>query len=89
MLKIVTIFEGVRSIEKCAFSRCSLLKDVKMPDSLTDIGEYAFYKCTSLEKVTIPKGVKSIGRSAFDGCRLLKDIKMPDNLTDIGKGAFV
>ncbi|MBQ8944053.1 MAG: leucine-rich repeat domain-containing protein, partial [Clostridia bacterium] len=41
---------------------------------VTSIGNYAFYKCTSLESVTIGSGVTSIGDSAFSGCSWLTEI---------------
>ena len=37
-------------------------------DSITSIGDRAFWGCTNLEKIVIPDGVVSIGRSAFSGC---------------------
>ena len=42
--------------------------DLTIPDSVTSIGDYAFYFCTGLTSVTIPDSVTSIGSSAFSGC---------------------
>lgn len=42
--------------------------------TVTGIGDYAFYDCSSLTSVSIPKGVTSIGESAFSGCDGLKDV---------------
>ena len=39
-----------------------------IPNSVTSIGNYAFYNCTGLTSVTIPNSVTSIGSSAFSGC---------------------
>ena len=39
-----------------------------IPNSVTSIGEYAFYECSSLTFITIPNSVTSIGGSAFYGC---------------------
>ena len=41
------------------------LKAVKIPDSVTSIGSYAFYECTGLTSITIPDSVTSIGDDAF------------------------
>ncbi|MGN0824178.1 MAG: leucine-rich repeat protein [Candidatus Coproplasma sp.] len=55
----------VKSIGKSAFSKCSSLTSVTIPDGVTSIGNYAFYNCSSLTSVTIPDSVTSIGTDAF------------------------
>ncbi len=54
-----------------AFSGCSSLKEIILPDSLSSIGWYAFYCCTSLTEIVIPDSVTFIGRSAFSDCSSL------------------
>ena len=53
------------SIDSSAFSGCSSLKSITIPNSVTSIGYYAFYGCTSLTSVTIPKSVTGIDDWAF------------------------
>jgi hypothetical protein len=65
-----------------------LVTNLIIPDSVTSIGEYAFYGCSSLTSVTIGNGVTSIGRSAFSYCRKLTNITIPDSVTYIGDSAF-
>ncbi len=43
-----------------------------IPDSVTSIGDRAFYNCTGLTSATIPASVTSIGKDAFSGCILTK-----------------
>ena len=43
-------------------------------DSVTSIGEFAFYGCSSLASVVIPDSVTSIGSQVFDSCSALKDV---------------
>ena len=45
-----------------------LVKELVIPDGVTEIGQGAFYGCSGLEKVTIPESVTRIGSEAFDGC---------------------
>ena len=58
-------------------------------DSVTSIGDYAFYDCTGLSSITIPKSVTSIGRDAFYGCTGLSSITIPNSVTSIGDRAFL
>ena len=56
--------------------------------SVTSIGEYAFYYCSSLTSITIPNSVTSIGDRAFWNCDNLTSITIPNSVTRIGKAAF-
>ena len=59
-----------------------------IPDSVTSIGDYAFYYCKKLTSITIPDSVTSIGSSAFCYCTSLSSVTIPDSVTSIGKSAF-
>ncbi len=69
------------SIENNAFSRCSALRTVDIPDGIKSIETFAFNGCASLESVSIPNSVKYIGREAFQGCRKLKTATIPVHAT--------
>jgi len=62
--------------------------DLIVPDSVTEIGDYVFYSCTSLTSVTIPDSVTKIGNSAFYDCTSLTSVTIPDSVTKIGNSAF-
>ncbi len=78
----------VTSIGNYAFSWCSGLTSVDIPDGVTSIGDYAFYRCTGLTSVDIPDGVTSIGDYAFYYCEGLTSVTIPDGVTSIGDYAF-
>ena len=55
---------------------------IPMDGSVTSIGNYAFYGCTSLTSITIPDSVTSIGWLAFNGCMSLTSIKVDEKNTE-------
>ena len=67
---------------------CHTVRKMSIPSSVTEIGNYAFSKCTNLSSITLPSGVTWLGRCAFDGCTNLSSITLPFNLKYIGGDAF-
>ncbi len=59
-----------------------------IPDTVTSIGDYAFYYCQSLESVTIPDSVTDIGEYAFSGCSSLASIIIGKGVAVIDNYAF-
>ena len=55
---------------------------------VTQIGNYAFYDCSSLTSVVIPEGVTEIGSDAFGYCSSLTSVVIPEGVTKIGSYAF-
>ena len=71
-----------------AFSNCTGLTSVIIPNSITSIENNVFKNCTSLAYVEIPNSVTSIGNSAFHGCSGLTSVVIPNSVTSIGSDAF-
>ena len=83
-----TIDAGTLQICGGAFSGCSGLTSVTIPNSVTLIGVGAFERCTGLTSVTIPNSVTSIGSSAFSYCSGLTSVTIPNSVASIGSSAF-
>ena len=59
-----------------------------IPNTVTAIGDWAFWGCSGLTSVTIPNSVTSIGGSAFYGCTGLTSVTIGGSVTSIGSWAF-
>ena len=64
------------------------LEEVVIPDSVTEIGNEAFYMCPQLERVTIGNGVTAIPEACFQECGELRTVDFGQNVTTIGDYAF-
>jgi hypothetical protein len=60
-----------------------------IPNSVTSIGDYAFYGCSSLTSITIPNSVTTIAEFAFSGCGRLTSILIPNGITSIERFSFL
>lgn len=63
-------------------------KNTTIPNSVTSIGENAFFDCQNLNSIVIPNSITNIGESAFGGCISLASITIPNSVIDIGEWAF-
>jgi hypothetical protein len=65
------------------------VNSVLLPNSVTSIGEQAFYYCYSLKSINFPNSIRSIGNHAFEYCSQLRDVLiLSDSLRYIGDFAF-
>lgn len=71
----------VVGIGKNAFQNKRMV-EVKLPNTLKYIGEYAFWECAHLEKVELSESLETIGKFAFSGTGL-KEIRIPKNVKKI------
>lgn len=98
-LKTVTILGG-ELYERSFRYYCGFIDEINLPAIPSEIPEYCFSECISLQKLTfagnpcetgslvLPEGVESIGQSAFYGCEGITSVTLPASLTSIESGAF-
>ena len=78
----------VTSIGNSAFSNCTGLTAITIPESVTNIDLWAFSGCSVITSITIPHGVTNINPHVFQNCTSLTSITIPSSVISIGIGAF-
>lgn len=87
--KIITIVSEEQewtnsdTITKSLASNYPGMKEIIIPEGITNIAEEAFEGCVDLAKITLPGSLKHIGRNAFAGCKNLKTVVLPDSISEI------
>ena len=74
---------GLARIGNEALANCSILANVAIPDTVTDIADWAFESCTNLASLALPGGVANIGEAALWGCSRLSSVSIPDSVTSL------
>jgi len=87
-LTVYNIKKGTIVICNRAFSYCTFLKQIFIPDSVTQIGSEAFEDCSSFREITIPNSVKKIGVNPFVRCEQLETLICNSNYFVFKEGAF-
>lgn len=87
-LKTVTFEGALISLPVSAFVDCSVLEKIKLPENLSEIGNYAFQRCVRLSSIDLPESVSTLGSYVFSGCESLKSIEIPGSVTEIPECAF-
>ena len=67
-LTSISIGSGITNIPNECFYMCTLLDNVMLPDSVTEIGQSSFSSCSSLTSITLSKNIKKIPASCFGNC---------------------
>ncbi len=96
-LKMLALNNG--TINAGMFANMKTLTRIDLPEVLsfsgnsssntvTQIGRYAFWNCSSITELTLPSNTTKIQFNAFDGCSALETISIPDTVTDFGQNIF-
>ena len=87
-LETIELPLGLRTIENYAFAKCSGLKGIVIPNTVTSLGDSAFRWCDDLEWVSIPNSLDSLGKYAFASCFNLESVSIPSSITSVSEAAF-
>ena len=64
------------------------MREVTVPESVTELGDFAFYNCTALEKAIIKADISEIKQYMFSRCTALKEVSIPASVEFIRTWAF-
>lgn len=78
----------VTGISAYGFRELTGMTAICLPEGVSKLDEYTFYKCISLKRVTLPKSLRIIGQQCFDVCTALTEIVIPEGVTEIQDWAF-
>lgn len=67
---------------------CTSLRSVKLPKTVSSLGDDFFAGCTALEQIVLPDSVTKIGSNLFNGCTALTDVTLSTNLQAIPANTF-
>lgn len=85
----VVLTEKTTQIPPYSFFQCTTLESLAFEGTISSVGSYAFYGCSSLStSFVFPSGLSEIGSYAFSGCSSLQSLLLPDGLKSIGDSAF-
>ena len=89
-LEVLELPDGLKAIPAGLIEGCTSIDDVDIPESVIEIGSYAFDCCTGLSgNLSLPPNLKGIGECAFYGCNgFTGALSLPESLERIGMGAF-
>lgn len=83
----ISVPDGVTKLGNRVFYNNKNINSVSLPNSLSEIGDFAFAR-SSINEITIPDGVEKIGYAAFYGCTNLSTINVPTSVKEIELGAL-
>ena len=81
------VASGTETIGEYAFFH-SKVQTIFLPDTVSTIGDYAFYYAGELSSINFPAALTSIGDSAFFACQSLTAVDIPATITQIGESAW-
>lgn len=79
---------NVTKIGEDCFYYCTALKEIMIPEGVTELVGAAFAYCMSLERVTLPSTIQKLGDHCFYSCAKLAEVNVPEGVTTLGDRCF-
>lgn len=79
-------FGSITEIGRMAFSGCSSLRKITLPEGVTTVGSFAFAECASLESAALPKSLTHLGEGVFEASPALRSITSKSNSYTVSGG---
>ena len=85
---VVFVGKDIKKLGTGCFYKCTGLKNIELPDSITRLGVYCFEDCIKLETIKLSNLLSEIPTRCFDNCESLKGIDIPESVTNVNSGAL-
>lgn len=83
----VTMPDTITIVEYGAFKKCGNLQEVKLSQSLVELGDEAFMNCKNLKSIELPNTLEKLGYYCFRGTGIT-EITIPENVNEIDSSCF-
>lgn len=87
LVKKATVDNGIKVINNGLFYDHLFMSEVTLPDTVTDIGQYAFARCDALKTISLPNSVEVISEHAFNRSGLVS-ITIPKSVSELNTNVF-
>ena len=89
-ITIPELYQGkpVTRVDTGAFAYAKNLKKITFPNTISQLGDQAFYDNETIEEVYIPDSVYDFGSGVFEGCTHLKKVRLPNGLVTLPESTF-
>ena len=79
---------NVTQIGEDCFYYCTALKEITIPEGVTELPGAVFGYCLALQKVELPSSMKALGDHCFYACTKLESITIPEGVSKLGDQCF-
>lgn len=88
ILKSIDVCNNIKYILKNAFDKSLSLRNIILPNSLVELGDFSLYECHNLSSLNLPLSLEYLGESFVEDCFSLKRLSIPQSVKKMGQFAF-